>query len=254
MFSIERRQQILELLKEQKTVSVSDLSKRFFIGEATIRRDLCTFEALGLAKRTYGGAILLEGLDSEIPLIVRETEQRDKKQRIAKTAADMVQDGDVITMDSSSTALHMVPYLRRKTNLTVITNGAKTALDCGTLPRTKVVCTGGRLRENSLSYIGNLAQRCIRDFVSGTLFFSCRSISSDIGITDVNEEESVLRRDMIRHSRRVVLLCDSTKFDANSFAYICSFSDIHCLITDAEPSPMLQEALAHSGVQLVVAR
>src|SRR5690554_5827583 len=106
MFTLERQQAILDLLKSNKSASVSDLSKRFFIGEATIRRDLDKLEKMGLIKRTYGGAVLIEGLDSEIPLFVRESEQKDLKVSIGKLAAQLVNDNDIIIIDSSSTSMN----------------------------------------------------------------------------------------------------------------------------------------------------
>lgn len=128
MLTLERQQEILSLIKQRKSVSVAELSKRFFIGEASIRRDLDKLEKKGLVKRTYGGAVLVSGLDSEIPLFIREEEQRGAKQLIGQLAASLVEDDQIIFMDSSSTVLSMAPYLKGRQRLTVITNGAKAAV------------------------------------------------------------------------------------------------------------------------------
>lgn len=251
MFGLERQQQILNILKTDKSTSVSSLAKQFFICEATIRRDLEKLEKMGLCKRTYGGAVFIEGLDAEIPLIVRETEQKDQKQLIGKAAANLVKDSDIIFMDSSSTVLKMLPYLKGKSNLTIITNGAKAAIDFGEELHTKVYCTGGRLRENSLSYIGETARRCLENYFADVLFFSCRSLSMENGLMDSNEEEAVLRRIMIKNSRKTVLLCDSTKFDTNSFVKICDFNSIHYLVTDQKLDSHWEETLGKSAVELI---
>ena len=250
MFPLERQQGIINLLKSKKSVSVTELSKMFFIGEATIRRDLEKLEKMGFLKRTYGGAILLEGLDSEIPLYVREEDQRSAKQVIGQTAAKLVGNGDIIVMDSSSTVLKMVPFLKGKTDLTIITNGAKTAIELGELLHPKVYSTGGKLRENSLSYIGEPARRCIEGFYADTLFFSCRSISIDRGLSDVNEEEAELRRVMIKSCKKVALLCDSTKFDNNSFCVIGGFDKIDCIVTDKNPSPQWVDFFKENDIKL----
>ena len=250
MFTLERRQEIIALLKTKKSASVSELSKQFYIGEATIRRDLEKLERMGLLRRTYGGAVILEGLDSEIPLSVREDEQRGAKHIIGQTASTLVQDGDIIVMDSSSTVLKMVPFLKGKIDLTVITNGAKTAIALGELLHPKVYCTGGKLRENSLSYIGELSRKCIEGFLADTLFFSCRSISIERGLSDIDEEEAELRRIMIKNCRKVVLLCDNTKFDKNSFANIGSFDKINSVITDKRPSSQWMDFFKDKGIQL----
>lgn len=241
----------MNILKAQKSVTVAELSSKFFIGEATIRRDLEKLEKKGLLKRTYGGAVLLEGLDTEIPLFVRESEQKDAKEVIGHTASKLVCDGDIIIMDSSSTTLKMVPYLKGKDKLTVITNGAKTAVELGELLHIKVYCTGGMLRENSLSYIGELAKRCTEDFFVDTLFFSCRAISMEKGLTDSNEDEAELRKLMVKSCRRTVLLCDSTKFDKVSFCKIGGFDKVNCVITDKKPSSPWIDFFKEKGVELM---
>ena len=250
MFTIERQQGVLNILKSKQSVTDTELSKHFFIGEATIRRDLEKLERMGLLKRTYGGAVLLEGLDSEIPLIVREVEQKDAKQIIGHAAANLVNDGDIIIMDSSSTVLKMVPCLKGKNNLTVITNGAKTAIELGEIFQIKVYCTGGVLRENSLSYIGEFARNFIQRFNVDTLFFSCRALSMVKGLSDISEEESELRRMMMENCKKVVLLCDNSKFDKISFCKICGFEKIDHVITDKRPSSQWVEYFKEKGVDL----
>ena len=251
MFTVERQQEILNLLKSKKSISVTELSRMFFIGEATIRRDLEKLGKKGLLKRTYGGAVLLEGLDIEIPLSVRESEEKVPKDIIGNSAASLVTSGDIIIIDSSSTALRLVPYLSAKNNLTALTNGAKTAIELGELPQIKVYCTGGRLRENSLSFIGETAEIFIENYFADIVFFSCRSISTQYGIFDSNEQESSLRRIMMRNSKKSVLLCDHTKFDKVSFSKICDFTKIDCLITDVKPSDEWTNYLKDLDVKLI---
>lgn len=251
MFSIERQQNIINLLKLKKSITVTELSKKFFIGEATIRRDLEKLEKKGLLKRTYGGAVLLEGLDSEIPLSIREIEQKNAKDVIGNKAAQLACDGDVIIMDSSSTVLKMVPYLKGKSKLTVITNGAKTAIDLGELHNIKVYCTGGMLRENSLSYIGVLTRQCVDSFFADTLFFSCRALSIVHGLSDVSDDEAELRRLMIQNCKKVVLLCDSSKFDKEASNKVCTLDKLDYVITDAKPSPQWMETFQEKGVEII---
>ncbi len=251
MFTIERQQNIIALLKTKKSASVKELSKKFFIGEATIRRDLEKLEKMGHIKRTYGGAVLLEGLDSEIPLSVRETEEKEAKGAIGHLAAQLVNEEDIIVLDSSSSALKMVPHLKSKSKLTVITNGAKAAIELGELLHVKVYCTGGTLRENSLSYIGELARNCINKFYVDTVFFSCRAIDMEKGLSDSNEDEAELRQIMMNNSRKSVLLCDHTKFNKVSFSRISDFSGIDCVITDRKPSFQWIQFFEEKGVELI---
>ncbi|MCL2838875.1 MAG: DeoR/GlpR family DNA-binding transcription regulator [Oscillospiraceae bacterium] len=234
MFKIERQREIIDLLKENKSMLVTQMAKTLYIGEATIRRDLDNLEKQGLIKRTYGGAVWLEGLDSEIPLHVRESHNKLQKDSIGKAAAKLITDGDVVIMDSSSTTYSMVKYLSHISKLTVITNGAKTAVSLGKFVDFDVYSTGGRLRKNSLSYSGDVTKSFISDVHANILFFSCRSFSAERGLFDASVEEAELRRIMIKNSDKKVLLCDSSKFSADSFYKVCGIDVLDYVITDAD--------------------
>jgi len=235
----ERQRQMLEYIRKHKSAGVSRLSQMMYINEATIRRDLNALEKTGLVKRTYGGAVLSEGIDSEIPLFVRDTENREKKEIIGERAANLVRDGDTLFLDSSSTTSRIIPHLSDRKGLKIITNGAKTTILLSKLA-CSVYCTGGRLRENSLSFIGQSAIDCLRNFYVDTAFFSCRGLSSEFGMTDSNEDEALLRRMMIEHSRKSYLLIDSTKLNKSSFYAISPLSSLTGIICDIELPPELR--------------
>jgi DeoR/GlpR family transcriptional regulator of sugar metabolism len=251
MFSIERHNEILLLLKAKKSVTVKELSQVFYVSEATIRRDLVKLNKLGVLRKTFGGAVLLEGLDTEIPLSVRETEQRNEKEIIGALASKMVHNDHIIILDSSSTTLKMAPYLHTLENLTVITNGAKTAIELGEFLHTQVYATGGKLRENSLSYIGEHARNAIQNFYVDLLFFSCRGLSLEYGLYDSNPEEAELRKIMITQSKKTVLLCDHTKFDKESFCKISDFHNIHVVVTDRCPSEKWVRFFSEQKIELI---
>lgn len=251
MFTLERQQQILEYLKDKKSAGITELAKIFFIGEATIRRDLQKLEAQNLIKRTYGGALLIEGPNSEIPLSVREKEQSYAKDAIGKAAAALISSGQTVILDSSSTTFSMIKYLKGKENLTLLTNGLKTASELGQTLHTKVYCTGGRLRENSLSLVGSQAADFLGDYAVEKLFFSCRALSLEDGCMDNSEEEAQLRRQMIRRSAKVYLLCDSRKFGNRAFYKVCDLEALDGIITDRRPSGAFISLLGQKGVELI---
>jgi len=240
----------MEYIKENKKATVSELAEKYFNSEATIRRDLDALQFQGVIKRTYGGAVWLEGLDSEIPLYMREGEMRQEKEKIAQLAADMVKNGDVIILDSSSTTHEMVKYLRGKKNITVLTNGAKTALSLANL-HISVFSTGGKLRENSLSYIGDIAKATVKNFCANKMFFSCRAISSTYGLMDSSIEEAELRRYMMAQSQSSILLCSDDKFEQSSFYHICDINRINCLVTNCQPPASILNLINEYDVQIV---
>ena len=251
MLTLERQNQIIELLKEKKVIQVSQLAKQFYTCESTIRRDLQKLEKMRLIKRTYGGAVLREGLNAEIPLSVREREQADAKNEIGRLAADLVEDGDSIIMDSSSTTFQMLKYLKEKKELVIITNGLKTAAAAGRELNARVYCTGGSLRENSSSLIGSDAGQFIRRRAVQKLFFSCRAVSSKLEAMDVSDGEAGLREVMRESAAESYLLCDQTKFGKTALNVICSLKEVDALITDQAPSPEYSEYLSANAVRLI---
>ena len=251
MFTIERQNEIIALLKFKKSVTVKELAKKFYISEATVRRDLDKLQKQGVLQKTHGGAVLLAGLDTEIPLSVRETEQKIEKEIIGRLAANLVNNNSITIMDSSTTTLRVVPHLKNKKNIVVITNGAKTAVELGEFLHTEVYCTGGKFRENSLSFIGEIARDSIDRFSADIVFFSCRALSNRDGLYDTSPEEAELRKHMISRSKKIVLLCDHTKFGDTSFYKISDFADIDIIVTNKKPSRQWVQFLDQNDIELI---
>ena len=250
MFNIERQHRILETLRQNKFADVHQLAGLLYASESTIRRDLSILENAGLIRRTFGGAALMEGLNAEIPLSVREDEHNSEKEQIAKIASSLLTAGNAIIIDSSSTAFKLIPYVRSY-QAAVLTNSPKAAIELGKYPDVRVYSTGGSLRENSLSYVGRIAKNATSLFYLDTMFFSCVGISITGGLTDTNEDEADLKNIMMEHSRTKVAMIDSSKFSLVTFCKICSLSQIDYLITDRDPGPEWRDALLKSNVHLL---
>ncbi|MDD3339832.1 MAG: DeoR/GlpR family DNA-binding transcription regulator [Lachnospiraceae bacterium] len=226
-----RQEYILNIVKQEKSARVSDLAERLFINEATIRRDLNTLARAGLVQRIYGGAVYANGLDSEIPLIQREEKNAAVKKEIAQQACALIENGDTIFLDSSSTVSFMVPFLRGKEGLKIVTNGAKLLVLLSALSHASICSIGGELRENSLSLIGQGAMDALGNYYFDKAFFSCHACSEEYGLMDNNEEEARLRRLLIRRSRQSYLLADQSKFGKPSFYKICDMDEVSRIIT-----------------------
>ena len=231
----ERKNEILKILLTEKKVSVDDLSKRLYISKPSIRRDLSELEKEKLLKRVHGGAILEEHTDShlKIPFIIREMEDYDAKNVIAKKAANLVKDGNIIMMDASSSAYALIPFLAQKSNITVITSGVKTLMRLAEYG-INAYSTGGHLLASCLSLIGDDAYKTISTYNADIMFFSCRGVSEHGMITDFSIEENNVRKKMIEHSKRAVLLCAKEKMNKAYMHNLCSISDIDDVICEAE--------------------
>ncbi len=211
MLMISRQQELLEILKKERTASVASLAKRLYASEPTVRRDLVTLEEQGYLKRVHGGAVLAGAPDREIPYEVRASEQGDAKVIMARRAAKYIRKGDVVFLDGSSSAAHMVEVLAEVEDVLVVTSGARTALQLAERG-VRVISTGGQMITRSLCLVGSHAEACIRGMHADVVFFSCRGLSEEGEMTDPSIEEINLRKLMLERARKRILLCDSSKF------------------------------------------
>jgi DeoR/GlpR family transcriptional regulator of sugar metabolism len=250
MLTLERQNAIRDMLHREKAVSIAVLSERLTTSTASIRRDLEKLEQQGLVKRTYGGAVLIEGVREEIPVIVREIEQKEAKQKIAKKAAEFISDQDTIFMDSSTTTKELTGFLSGKKNLTVITNGIRAMTDLSVLENVEVYGISGKLRKPSLSMVGNQAESNVSNYWGAKVFFSCTGLWISHGAMDYSDAEAEIRKKMMSVSQQVILLCDHTKFDRPAFYRICPFSQVNILITDEKIAPQWENLFQQNGVEI----
>lgn len=256
MINLERVEYIWKEIQEKKTVYVSQLSQKYFVSPSTIRRDMAELEKQGLVRRTYGGCVLLERESSEIPFLLRKNENQEAKDIICRQAAGLVKDEMYLAIDNTTTAASMVGPVSVRKNLKIVTTSAQTALNC--LDRLsgenmKVYCTGGLLDKISRGFTGETACRAMEEHFMDCLFLSCRAVSCDRGLMDVNEQDVYLKRTMIKNARLRVLLADSTKFDCYSYRAVCGWDEIDYLITEKEPAQAgrWRETMEKHGVRLV---
>lgn len=229
---MERQNAILEILADRKAISVEDLCALLYSSGATVRRDLALLESRGMLKRTHGGAVFLDGLAKDSPIMLRESENIGPKEFIAKQAVSFVKDGQTLFLDSSTTACQLAARLNGFHNLRVITNGLKTAMILSSINGISVYSTGGRLRDNSLSFIGAQTLKFISQFHADIAFFSCRGIHPIGGITDSNEDEAEVKKCYLKNASSSILLCDSSKINRQLFCKICDISDVNKILAD----------------------
>lgn len=240
MYFTERYEDIIKILKERNGASVSYLAQHLHVSEPTVRRDLAFLEKEKRIKRTFGGAVISDMATSEIPLSLRESENKTAKEIIAKKAIESISDGKIIFIDASSTASKIIKYLPNFSNLTIITNSPKNSLKLAEL-RVKSFSTGGLLLENSIAFVGRRAEDFIRNFNADLFFFSSRGLSEDGILTDASIEESDLRRVMMEHSKKNIFLCTSDKIGKRYMYNLCKLSDIDDIISDKPLPESLQK-------------
>jgi len=252
--TVSRRKEILQILSDKGEVFVEALSEQFGVSEVTIRNDLDQLEQKNMLLRARGGAIKLEtGVAIDQRVADKNRINFPEKSRIGKAAVQLITESDTIIIDSGSTTAEMVRALPDFQDLTVITNALNIANQLIIRPSINVIIPGGYLRKNSLSLVGPLAEKSLRNFNVDKAFLGVDGFDTRNGIYTPNIEEARLNEIMIEISREVILLADSSKFSKRSFAFICNTEQIDKVITDSGIKADDKKRLQDAGVEVIIA-
>jgi len=248
----ERRRAILEILNRDRRVLVLDLARRFETSQVTIRKDLEELHAHGLIHRTHGGALpAREGALEDPTLREKEKLHRKEKLRIAQTAAGMVQEGQVVILDSGTTTTAIAHSLRHFHNLTVVTNAVNIAAELsGTA--VEVILTGGTLRKNSFSLVGPIAEETLHRLNADVLFLGVDGFDVQYGLSTPNLLEAKVNRVMVEVAKRTVAVCDSSKFGRRSLSLIVPPSALHQVVTDRGVLKSDVRLLKKAGIEVTL--
>ena len=253
MLANQRRGKILELLKEDGSAKVITLSRIFKVSEVTVRQDLEKLESEGLIIREHGGAYLKSVEDHVKNFSLMNQENLDKKQIIGKKAAELVESGDTIILDSGSTTTEMAKKLIGRKNITVITNALNIALMLGAEPGIELNMTGGEFKPPTLSLTGQKAADFFEDIHVDKLFLATAGISLRSGLTYPSLSDIVVKKAMIDVAEKVYLVADSSKIGKNAFASLGALSLIDFIITDSEIDKERAQILRDHEIEFIIA-
>jgi len=248
----ERRRAILEILNREGRVLVIDLAHRFETSQVTIRKDLEALHAHGLIHRTHGGGLpAREGALEDPTLREKEKLHRKEKLQIAAAAARMVQEGQVVILDSGTTTTEIARALRGFKTLTIVTNAVNIAAELsGT--QVDVILTGGTLRKNSFSLVGPIAEETLRRLNADLLFLGVDGFDVHYGLSTPNLLEAKVNRTMVDVAKRTVAVCDASKFGRRSLSLIAPPSALHEVITDRGAPKADVRALKKIGIEVTL--
>lgn len=254
MLAIERRNEILMKLQAERRVVVSELSQLYDVSEETIRRDLEKLVNEGVAIKSYGGAVINENANLEVPFNIRKNYNVIGKQKIAEQIAAMVKDGESLMLDASSTAVYIAKALKEKKNLTVITNSIEIIVELMDMPEWKVLSTGGLSREGSFALVGPQTDKMLKSYHVDKAVISCKGFDLESGITDSDELHANNKITMLGAAGKKILAVDKSKFDKTAFTAIGALDDITTVVTDEEPDRRWLQAFEEAGVECVYPR
>jgi DeoR family transcriptional regulator of aga operon len=252
--TVSRRAKILEEIEVKGQVSVSELSKMFDISEVTIRNDLGHLEKQNMLIRARGGAIKIKfhrmGIDPSFS--DKQKEFLKEKQRIAKAAIKLIEEGDTIVVDSGTTTTEIAKNLEGFSNLTIITNALNIASILSEYEGINIFMPGGSLRKKSLSLVGVLADENFEKFYCDKLFLGADGFDTSHGLSTPNSEEAHLNQIMIKIAKKVIVVADSRKFERRRFAFIGPISNVDVVITDSGIKEEDRNRLEKSGIEVIV--
>lgn len=253
MLANQRRDKILDLLKEDGSAKVTNLAKIFKVTEVTVRQDLEKLEKDGLLIREHGGAFLKNIKDQVSSFSVANHDNLDKKELIAAKCLEFIENGDTIILDSGSTTTEIAKKLKGNRRLTVITNALNIALMLGAEPDIEVIMTGGEFKPPTLSLTGQKAADFFKGINVQKLFLATSGLSLKAGLTYPSISDLVVKKAMIDAAETTYLVADSTKFGKSAFASLGALSLINYIITDNGVEENHKEVFRAHEIELIIA-
>lgn len=242
----------MKLLQEFRSMKINVLSQQLEVSRETIRKDLYEMEDKGLIRKVHGGAILNKA-NLETKYVNRQNTNFLEKKSIAKEAAKLVENGDIIYVDYGTTALLLARELMNKENLTIITNSLPIANELVDYTDFQVIVIGGVIRKNGKSMYGSVANLGVKNLYVDIGFFGIAGVDFEAGYTNFHMGESEISRLMIQHSRKVVMMADYSKFNTLAMNKVASVEDVDVLITDGNCSPEMLNGFRLRSLNIVVA-
>ena len=230
-------------------MSVRDLAGALGFSASTVRRDLRALARQSSIRLTYGGASLVRHFDPSFR--ARFALNIEAKKIIGRLAASLVQDGETIFIDGSTSCFQMIPHLKTRCDLTVVTHSARVALefDVGTV---KVIHTGGLYRPGILDNVGPMAISAIEDMRGYTAFLGSDGLAMDFGVSAFDPECAYISGAAARNAKKTVIAIDHSKFREASLHRIAGFDKVSCIVTDKAPSMEWRKFLDSKGIELVL--
>lgn len=248
LLKIERQETIHGLIDERGKVTVAELSGRFAVSEATIRRDLEELDELGILRRIHGGAVRTERAVREPPMMQRTRTQQAEKSSIGQAAVQLIGNDETIFLGSGTTVLEIARHIPEHLHLTVITNSLPVVNELANRPQIEMIVIGGMLRQSELSMVGHTAEKDIAEFRADHVFMGMRAIDPARGFTNDFLPEVMTDRAILSIAPQVVVVADHTKFGRVSSVLLAPVTKASLILTDRATPGEIVAQLRELGV------
>lgn len=225
-----RRDEVLSLLRNRSSASITEIAKQFAISEMTVRRDLARLAATGQVIRIPGGAMMSHGAAIEKTFIDRSARCSEAKDRIGRAAAALVKDGEAVAMDSGTTTLYIARHLGMHKHVAVFTFSLAVLEALSGAGDVRVVLTGGTYRRSSHDLIGQEVSEALRGIHTDKVFFGAAALSFNKGAMVYDPE---FQKELLAAGREKILVVDSSKIGREALYRVCPLANCDLVITDS---------------------
>lgn len=236
---------------ENKTVTIDHLCEVYNVSKNTIRRDIDELVANGRIKKIYGG-VTVEDYKPITSFEERNIKNLNLKKEIAMKAAELVMDGEIIFIDSGTTTMHMIDYLKDKNDITILTNSVEVIVRAIPRQNITVISLSGILNRKTLSFTGSTAADVLSQYNISKSFLASTGISAANGATNSSPAETEIKKMAVTKSSNCYVLVDHTKFNVISLMTFSTLDKIDAIITDDMPEGSLKEALIAADCNIIL--
>lgn len=252
----ERKHRILNLLRLNNIVKVAELSELFETSEVTVRKDLQDLENEGKLKRIHGGAITDLDTGFEPAMDILEKKHVEEKKKIAQKALEYISDNDAIILDGSSTVKELAKLIASSNlrGVTIVTTSMRSAEILLSNDNIEVIIIGGKIRKNTFSIVGPIAERNINNLKFDKAFLGTNGIDIEYGFSTPTFAVSEVKKAIIKSAKQSFVLSDRSKINKTTLGKICDISEVDYLIIDDGISGSYVNCLKETGIQVVIAK
>lgn len=253
MFMEERHREIIERIRSNRKITISEITQKYGISDESARRDLRLLEQKGICQRTHGGAILI-GQVSVRPPIDRNFDHMpifDNYREISRVAAEKIREHDIIYLTGGSFGHIMIPFLPRDIRYTIVVNSVDIAKELRFFDNLDVYMVGGKMRQSG-SVVDSLANEFVGRLHFDLSFMTGAGLTAAFGLSNGTDETASFQRTIIKNSRKSCLLIPSSKIGLDSFIKVCDVEAFDWIVTDWDCLENQIDSIEKRGVEITV--
>ncbi|PFJ38243.1 DeoR/GlpR family DNA-binding transcription regulator [Bacillus thuringiensis] len=254
MLQEHRHQKIEAFLKQQKSVKAIELTSLLKVSIDTVRRDLEALEKKGTIKRVHGGAILKQNNNNVLNKLFNEREinNLEKKQEVATTAVELIEEGQAIALNGGTTTIELAKILIEKfQRLTIITNDIRILSILGVNKNFQVILSGGFFNPEEYTLYGKQCEEILSSFNIDIAFITVNGLSLENGLTDFRIHEVEVIKSILSRTKHKVVIADSSKFETSSYINICPLKEVDLFVTDGSIPSAIVEKYSQNNIRIL---